>query len=162
MFNYFFQLLGWFEEKLPDIGKLPSEVQSLVPLLFACLEDRSADVRKKAQVVLPLLMVPVGYDVMLKHTGKLKVALKQSDKYCYYFFVYSLPLNKLLKLYLINIVHQYQLYQQNHQHPVKRRPHPQKAQQRKVQLLLKVNLLLSLVLKPLEARMLMKKMKVQY
>lgn len=74
-------MLGWFEEKLPDIGKLPSEIQSLVPPLFACLEDRSADVRKKAQVVLPLLMVPVGYDVMLKHTGKLKVILTLSNKY---------------------------------------------------------------------------------
>ena len=81
LFSYFSQLLGWFEEKLPDIGKLPSEVQSLVPPLFACLEDRSADVRKKAQVVLPLLMVPVGYDVMLKHTGKLKVILTLVDKY---------------------------------------------------------------------------------
>ena len=76
MFSYFSQLLGWLEEKLPAISKLPSEVQSLVPPLFACLEDRRADVvRKKAQVVLPLLMVPVGYDVMLKHTGKLKVTL---------------------------------------------------------------------------------------
>lgn len=86
LFSYFFQLLGWFEEKLPDIGKLPSEVQSLVPPLFACLEDRSADVRKKAQVVLPLLMVPVGYDVMLKHTGKLKVIFTQSDKLLYLCF----------------------------------------------------------------------------
>ena len=69
-----YQLLGWLEEKLPGSGKLPAEVQSLIPPLFVCLEDRSADVRKKAQGVVPVLMALVGYDAMLHHTGKLKVS----------------------------------------------------------------------------------------
>ncbi len=42
------------------------------PVLMA-LEDRSADVRKKAQAVVPHLMVHVGYDAMLKTSGKLQV-----------------------------------------------------------------------------------------
>ena len=67
------QLLGWLEEKLPDAGKLPPEVSAIIPPLFSCLEDRSGDVRKKGQAVLPLFMAKVGYDTMLKHTGKLKV-----------------------------------------------------------------------------------------
>ena len=67
------QLLGWLEEKLPGAGKLPPEISSLIPVLLSCLEDRSADVRKKGQAVLPLLMVQVGYDAMIKHTNKLKV-----------------------------------------------------------------------------------------
>ena len=67
------QLLGWLEEKLPDAGKLPPEVSAIVPPLFSCLEDRSGDVRKKGQAVLPLFMAKVGYDTMLKHTSKLKV-----------------------------------------------------------------------------------------
>ena len=67
------QLLGWLEEKLPGAGKLPPEVSAIIPPLFSCLEDRSGDVRKKGQAVLPLFMAKVGYDTMLKHTGKLKV-----------------------------------------------------------------------------------------
>ena len=67
------QLLGWLEERLPNESKLPTEINNIVQPVYGCLEDRSSDVRKKAQSVLPLLMVPVGYDVMLKHTGKLKV-----------------------------------------------------------------------------------------
>ena len=67
------QLLGWLEEKLPDAGKLPPEVSAIIPPLFSCLEDRSGDVRKKGQAVLPLFMAKVGYDTMLKHTSKLKV-----------------------------------------------------------------------------------------
>lgn len=66
-------MLGWLEEKLPDAGKLPPEVSAIIPPLFSCLEDRSGDVRKKGQAVLPLFMAKVGYDTMLKHTGKLKV-----------------------------------------------------------------------------------------
>lgn len=65
--------MGWLEEKLPDAGKLPPEVSAIIPPLFSCLEDRSGDVRKKGQAVLPLFMAKVGYDTMLKHTGKLKV-----------------------------------------------------------------------------------------
>lgn len=44
-----------------------------VPQLYACLEDRNADVRKKAQDALPTFMMHLGYDKMNKATGKLKV-----------------------------------------------------------------------------------------
>ncbi len=61
------------EEKLPETGKLSPEVSLIVPPLFACVEDRSGEVRKKAQAVVPLVMAKVGYDTMMKHTSKLKV-----------------------------------------------------------------------------------------
>lgn len=73
-------LLGWLEEKLPSCSKLPTETQTLVNPLFICLEDRSAEVRKKAQALIPLLMVHVGYDFMLKVSGKLKPASRQLIK----------------------------------------------------------------------------------
>ena len=67
-------MLGWLEEKLPQEGKLPREemIQIIAPL-YACLEDRSGDVRKKAQSVVPLMMQHVGWDTMSKQVGKLKV-----------------------------------------------------------------------------------------
>jgi cytoskeleton-associated protein 5 len=75
------ELLGWLEEKLPLIGSSKStEAQSLIHPVYICLEDRSAEVRKKAQGVLPVLMAVVGYDAMLKNSGKLKPASKQSVK----------------------------------------------------------------------------------
>ncbi len=69
----FVQLLGWLEEKLPSCSKLPSETQSVIHPVLVALEDRSAEVRKKAQAVVPLLMTHVGYDAMLKTSGKLQV-----------------------------------------------------------------------------------------
>ena len=47
----------------------------IIAPLYSALEDRSGDVRKKAQVVLPLFMAHVSYDTMLKQTGKLKVCV---------------------------------------------------------------------------------------
>ena len=67
------QLLGWLEEKLPTAGKLPPEVSAIIPPLYSCLEDRNGEVRKKSQAILPLFMGKVGYETMVKHTGKLKV-----------------------------------------------------------------------------------------
>lgn len=41
--------------------------------MYASLEDRNADVRKGAgEAVLPF-MIHLGYDVMARHAGKLKV-----------------------------------------------------------------------------------------
>ena len=70
---WFVQLLGWLEEKLPSCSKLPSETQSVIHPVLISLEDRSAEVRKKAQAVVPLLMTHVGYEAMLKTSGKLQV-----------------------------------------------------------------------------------------
>ena len=68
------QLLTWLEEKLPAAGKLPSELSTIVPPLFSCMEDRSGDVRKKAQAALPHIMAHVGYDNMCKQCNKLGVS----------------------------------------------------------------------------------------
>ena len=67
------QLLQWLAEKLPEAGKLPAEFPSIVPPLLSCLEDRSGEVRKHSQTVLPLVMARVGYEGMVRQTGKLKV-----------------------------------------------------------------------------------------
>lgn len=69
----FSQLLGWLAEKLPTCKKLPAELQECIPYLFACMEDRNADVRKKAQDALLPFMIHTGYEAMLRHAGKLKV-----------------------------------------------------------------------------------------
>ena len=66
-------MFGWLEEKLPTQKKVPAEVNLIIPILYACLESRSADVRKKAQGALPAFMNLVGWDTMIKQTSKLKV-----------------------------------------------------------------------------------------
>ena len=68
-----FQVLGWLEEKLPVEKNLPSTLGAVVAPLYSCLEDRSGDVRKKAQAVVPLMMQHVGWDTMCKQANKLKV-----------------------------------------------------------------------------------------
>ena len=52
---------------------LPKELVAIVAPLYSCLEDRSGEVRKKAQVVVPLMMQHVGWDAMSKQANKLKV-----------------------------------------------------------------------------------------
>ena len=51
------------------------ELKDCILPLFSCLEDRSGDVRKAAQAVVPLMMAHVGYDSMSKATGKLDVSI---------------------------------------------------------------------------------------
>ncbi|XP_052744603.1 protein mini spindles [Bicyclus anynana] len=72
-------LLQWLAEKLPLIPPkaFPREELSVcVPLLFACLEDRAADVRKaSADCVLPF-MLHLGYEAMHKQMDKLKPGSK--------------------------------------------------------------------------------------
>lgn len=67
------QVLGWLAEKLPTLRAAPGDLMLCVPQLYACLEDRNGDVRKKAQDALPTFMMHLGYDKMNKATGKLKV-----------------------------------------------------------------------------------------
>lgn len=67
------QLLGWLAEKLPTQRTVPGDLMLCIPQLYACLEDRNGDVRKKAQDALPTFMMHLGYDKMTKATGKLKV-----------------------------------------------------------------------------------------
>ncbi|XP_014829257.1 PREDICTED: cytoskeleton-associated protein 5 isoform X4 [Poecilia mexicana] len=70
------EVLGWLAEKLPTLRSVPADLMVCVPQLFTCLEDRNADVRKKAQDALPTFMMHLGYDKMNKATGKLKPASK--------------------------------------------------------------------------------------
>lgn len=67
------QVLGWLAEKLPTMRTVPGDLMLCVPQLYGCLEDRNGDVRKKAQDALPTFMMHLGYDKMVKATGKLKV-----------------------------------------------------------------------------------------
>lgn len=67
------QLLSWLTERLATLRAVPSDLALCVPPLFSCLEDRNADVRKKAQDALPVFMTHVGFDKMNKAAGKLKV-----------------------------------------------------------------------------------------
>lgn len=53
---------------------LPPELRDCVPYLLACLEDRNADVRKKAQDAIVPFMIHVGYSNFQKAVGKIKVS----------------------------------------------------------------------------------------
>ncbi|KAK3702253.1 hypothetical protein QZH41_019815, partial [Actinostola sp. cb2023] len=70
------EVLGWLEEKLPNEQNLPSSLVTIVQPLYACIEDRSGDVRKKAQAVVPYLIAYLGYDTMNKQANKLKAGSK--------------------------------------------------------------------------------------
>lgn len=70
---FLIQVLGWLAEKLRTLRTVPGDLMLCVPQLYACLEDRNGDVRKKAQDALPTFMMHLGYDKMSKATGKLKV-----------------------------------------------------------------------------------------
>uniref|UniRef100_A0A8B9JJH1 Cytoskeleton associated protein 5 n=1 Tax=Astyanax mexicanus TaxID=7994 RepID=A0A8B9JJH1_ASTMX len=67
------ELLGWLVVKLPALRSVPSDLLLCLPHLYSCLEDRNADVRKKAQEALPVFMMHLGYDKMNKAAAKLKV-----------------------------------------------------------------------------------------
>ena len=76
------ELLGWLAEKLPNFKKLGPELNLCIPYVFACLEDRNADVRKKAdEAVLPF-MIHTGYEAMTRQASKLKVSVKLSELFC--------------------------------------------------------------------------------
>uniref|UniRef100_A0A4W5P5E2 Cytoskeleton associated protein 5 n=1 Tax=Hucho hucho TaxID=62062 RepID=A0A4W5P5E2_9TELE len=66
------EVLGWLAVHLPTMRSVPSDLMLCVPPLFGCLEDRNVDVRKRAQDVLPVFMMHLGFDKMNKATGKLK------------------------------------------------------------------------------------------
>ncbi|XP_063053472.1 cytoskeleton-associated protein 5 isoform X2 [Engraulis encrasicolus] len=70
------EVLGWLAEKLPNLRTVSPDLMLCVPLLYACLEDRSGDVRKKAQDALPMFMMHLTYEKMSKATSKLKPSSK--------------------------------------------------------------------------------------
>ncbi|KAM4603075.1 cytoskeleton-associated protein 5-like [Polymixia lowei] len=70
------ELLGWLAERLATLRSVPSDLQLCMAPLYTCLEDRNADVRKKAQDALPAFMTHLGFDKMNKAAGKLKPGSK--------------------------------------------------------------------------------------
>ncbi|CAL8351661.1 unnamed protein product [Merluccius merluccius] len=70
------ELVGWLTERLATLRTVPSDLTLCLGPLYACLEDRNADVRKKAQDALPVFMTHLGFDKMNKAAGKLKPASK--------------------------------------------------------------------------------------
>ncbi|XP_061077698.1 cytoskeleton-associated protein 5-like isoform X3 [Conger conger] len=70
------EVLGWLAEKLPTLRAVPPDLMLCVPYLYAALEDRNGDVRKKAQDALPTFMMHLGYEKMVKGAGKLKPSSK--------------------------------------------------------------------------------------
>lgn len=68
-------IAGWFkdQEMTPGI-----DLASWIPSVVGCLDDRSADVRKGAQAVLPFLIASAGFDKVLAQTNSLKPASKNS------------------------------------------------------------------------------------
>ncbi|XP_069384219.1 cytoskeleton-associated protein 5 isoform X4 [Paralichthys olivaceus] len=70
------EVLGWLAEKLPTLRTVPGDLMLCVPNLYACLEDRNGDVRKRAQDALPTFMMHLGFEKMSKAAGKLKTSSK--------------------------------------------------------------------------------------
>uniref|UniRef100_A0A8C9WJY2 Cytoskeleton associated protein 5 n=1 Tax=Scleropages formosus TaxID=113540 RepID=A0A8C9WJY2_SCLFO len=62
------EVLAWLAEKLPTLRVVSPDLMFCVPYLYACLEDRNGDVRKKAQDALPTFMMHLSYEKMLKAT----------------------------------------------------------------------------------------------
>uniref|UniRef100_A0A665WG43 Cytoskeleton associated protein 5 n=1 Tax=Echeneis naucrates TaxID=173247 RepID=A0A665WG43_ECHNA len=73
------EVLGWLAEKLPTLRTVPGDLMLCVPQLYACLEDRNGDVRKKAQDALPTFMMHlVDLSAILGFLGQRVCRAKQS------------------------------------------------------------------------------------
>lgn len=67
------ELLGWMAEGLNNAKSVPnSELSMFIPTFYACIEDRSGDVRRKAQDAVLPFMIHLGCETMVRATGKLK------------------------------------------------------------------------------------------
>lgn len=70
------ELIGWLAAKLhpkpaddqppPRPLKMPAEFRECIPILLLCLEDRNADVRKRAQEALLPFMIVLGFEPIVK------------------------------------------------------------------------------------------------
>lgn len=69
------ELLNWLAEKLlatPKLTAIAKEgLEGCVKHLYACCEDRNADVRAKAQAAMPAFIYHLGMDKMMRMCGKL-------------------------------------------------------------------------------------------
>ncbi|CAG7849449.1 Spindle pole body component alp14 AltName: Full=Altered polarity protein 14 [Serendipita indica DSM 11827] len=68
-------MVDWFKEHPPTT---PNSLSELSAPTVLCLDDRSADVRKSAQALLPYLIQNVGYDAIVKETNPLKPASRSA------------------------------------------------------------------------------------
>ncbi|EIN07407.1 microtubule associated protein [Punctularia strigosozonata HHB-11173 SS5] len=72
-------LLGWMVDWFKEHEPSPSlDISSWVNPVVSCLDDRSADVRKGAQGLLPTLITCCGYDTVMSGTNALKPASRKS------------------------------------------------------------------------------------
>lgn len=72
-------LLGWLNKSVPDEPKVTNyDWSSMISPIFSCLQDRNADVRKAAQVFLPILVSLVGYDPVARKATEMKPAQRQT------------------------------------------------------------------------------------
>ncbi|XP_066276419.1 cytoskeleton-associated protein 5-like isoform X5 [Branchiostoma lanceolatum] len=65
------ELFRWLAEKLMTVKTCPPDLVNCLPMLYASLEDRNADVRKNAQAAVVPFMYHLGYDKMIRAVGKL-------------------------------------------------------------------------------------------
>ncbi|KAG1678360.1 Cytoskeleton-associated protein 5 [Nymphon striatum] len=71
------EIIGWLIDGLNSVKSVPnSELNLLVPMLYTCIEDRSADVRKKAQDAVLPFMTHLGFESMARAAGKLNPSSK--------------------------------------------------------------------------------------
>ncbi|OJA21598.1 hypothetical protein AZE42_01673 [Rhizopogon vesiculosus] len=72
-------LLGWIADYLKDHPpSSPLDLGSWAGTVVSCLDDRSADMRKGAQALLPHLITSVGFDKVMQHTNSLKPASRKT------------------------------------------------------------------------------------
>lgn len=74
------ELLGWLEGRFEDPSAVPASVdlKDLAGPIISCLEDRSADVRKSAIALLPVVVARAGYNFVLDKTSSLKPASRST------------------------------------------------------------------------------------
>ncbi|SCV69035.1 BQ2448_2055 [Microbotryum intermedium] len=70
-------LLAWLEPRFQDEAAVATlELRDLAGPVISCLEDKTGEVRKSAQALLPGIISRIGYQTVLDMTGKLKPASK--------------------------------------------------------------------------------------
>ncbi|XP_035673395.1 cytoskeleton-associated protein 5-like isoform X4 [Branchiostoma floridae] len=70
------ELFGWLAVKLMTVKTCPPDLINCLPMLYASLEDRNADVRKNAQAAVVPFMYHLGYEKMNRAVGKLSASSK--------------------------------------------------------------------------------------
>ena len=72
------ELATWLGDKLKEGNSEQTDLAPLAAPTIACLEDKSADVRKAAQAILPYIVASAGYQHVLDQTSGLKPASRST------------------------------------------------------------------------------------